>query len=101
MQFTRETIDPIITILITLNTEANKPNTTLYEFAKRADAIVFILNNIEKNLGKEYMLFIFMKTSEILNKPLGPLQIEFVKKMVYYGCPIENVVNIQFNTHIC
>ena len=42
-----------------------------------------------------------MKTSEILNKPLGPLQIEFVKKMVDYGCPIENVVNIQFNTHIC
>tara|TARA_B110000503_G_C6870674_1_gene298538 strand:+ start:30 stop:320 length:291 start_codon:yes stop_codon:yes gene_type:complete len=86
MEITQQKTDMIICALIILYTESNEPNITIFEYFNICDAITLILDNVEKIYSKNYMLFIFQKTSNLLDKTLGPLKIDFIKKLIKYGC---------------
>jgi len=86
MKITQEKTDILITTLIKLHTDSNEPNITFFEYFNICDAITHILNNVEKEFSKNYMLLVFQKTSNLLNKTLGPLNIEFIQKLIRYGC---------------
>jgi hypothetical protein len=86
MKITQPKTDMIINALMLLHIKSNEANITIFEYFIRRDAITLILENVEKFYNKNYMLFIFQKTSILLNKTLGPIKIEFIQKLIKQGC---------------
>jgi hypothetical protein len=81
--------DSIISTLVRLHNEAKEPNITTQEWARRGNAITYILNKIEADFGVKYMLHIFVWTSKQLGESLAPINHTIVQKLLSNGCKIK------------
>ena len=91
----------IIATLMRLHLEAKEPHITTQEWARRGNAITYILNKIETDFGAKYMLHIFVWTSKQLGESLAPINHTIVQKLLENGCKIKKWHKIlRYNTKI-
>ena len=64
------------------------------EYAKRGNAIAFILNKIENDFSTDDMVYVYIKTSKKLGKSLNPISIEILKKLENSGCCLKKVQSV-------
>jgi hypothetical protein len=78
--------------LIRLHREAKEhKGRDVVEFAKRGMAITAVLNQLERDFGVSFMLYVFCKTNEKLGETLGPLRGEFLNKLTDNGFAFKNI----------
>ena len=84
----------IIDVLKRLTNEAAQIDKLDVEYARRANAIIYILDKVCNDFGEKYMVYVFKKASDELGNTIGPLDYTILKKLVRLGCKVTNVKSI-------
>ena len=96
MQNKEVILNTIVQVLSRLDSEANKPNISPEDYAHRGHAITKILNKVENDFGKIFMLNVFTFTNKTVGHTIGPLEPVIVNKLIDLGCKINVNKVVQF-----
>jgi hypothetical protein len=81
----------IVETLIRISEEAKKQDISAADFGRRGVAIKYLLDKVEEDFGLQSMIKVFTRASKELGRPLGPLDVATVQKLVSLGFKIQNM----------
>ncbi len=86
----------VVSVLMRLHHEAEscRIKYQMSEYVHRSDAIKSLLEQVEKDFGEEYMLYVFMMASDRLGDTLGPLDPTILQKLIKMGCVVKKIKSV-------